>query len=118
MNLAIDLKLPAVIHSRDAAADTLDMIKAIGLEKVGGVIHCFSYGKEMAKAYVDMGFYLGIGGVVTFKNGKKTKRSGRIYSHRIISIRNGFSLSITQNQAEESEILPCIYRLLQKQLLK
>ncbi|WFR57431.1 TatD family hydrolase [Anaerocolumna sp. AGMB13025] len=73
MELALEVKLPAIIHSRDAAADTYDMIKAAGLKETGGVIHCFSYGKEMAKNYLDMGFYLGIGGVVTFKNAKKLK---------------------------------------------
>lgn len=65
--------LPVVIHSRDAAQDTLDIIKEEHGEQIGGVIHCFSYGKEMAQIYLDMGFYLGIGGVVTFKNGKKLK---------------------------------------------
>ncbi len=73
MELAGELKLPSVIHSRDAAADTYDMIKAAGLEKTGGVIHCFSYGKDMAEKYLERGFYLGIGGVVTFKNAKKLK---------------------------------------------
>ncbi len=73
MELAGERKLPVIIHSRDAAADTYDMIKAAGLRETGGVIHCFSYGKEMAKNYLEMGFYLGIGGVVTFKNGKKLK---------------------------------------------
>ena len=65
--------LPVVIHSRDAAQDTLDIIKEEHGEQIGGVIHCFSYGKEMAQVYLDMGFYLVIGGVVTFKNGKKLK---------------------------------------------
>lgn len=73
MELAKELKLPAIIHSRDAAADTLDMIRMTDLKQTGGVIHCFSYGKDMAKSYLDMGFYLGIGGVVTFKNAKKLK---------------------------------------------
>ena len=67
--------LPVVIHSRDAAQDTLDIIKEEHGEQIGGVIHCFSYGKEMAQIYLDMGFYLGIGGVVTFKNGKKLKEA-------------------------------------------
>ena len=40
---------------------------------VGGILHCFSYGVEMAKQYLDMGFYIGVGGVVTFKNGRKLK---------------------------------------------
>ncbi len=73
MELAKELELPTIIHSRDAAADTLDMIKASNLSRVGGIIHCFSYGKEMAKEYLDLGFYLGIGGVITFKNAKKLK---------------------------------------------
>ncbi len=73
MELAKEVKLPAIIHSRDAAQDTFEMIKAAGLRETGGVIHCFSYGKDMAKNYLDMGFYLGIGGVVTFKNAKKLK---------------------------------------------
>ena len=42
---------------------------------IGGVIHCYSYSPEMAKQYVDMGFYIGVGGVVTFKNGKKLKET-------------------------------------------
>lgn len=48
--------LPVVIHSRDAAQDTLDIIKEEHGEQIGGVIHCFSYGKEMAQVYLDMGF--------------------------------------------------------------
>ena len=71
--LAGELKLPVVIHSRDAARDTLDMMKAECARENGGVIHCFSYAKEMAREYLNMGFYLGIGGVVTFKNAKKLK---------------------------------------------
>ena len=73
LELAREVKLPVVIHSRDAAKDTLDMMKALHAEKIGGVIHCFSYTKEMAREYLNMGFYLGIGGVVTCKNAKKLK---------------------------------------------
>ena len=73
LNIAKETKLPVVIHSRDAAQDTLDILKAEHAEEIGGVIHCFSYGWDMAKIYLDMGFYLGIGGVLTFKNAKKLK---------------------------------------------
>lgn len=73
LELAREVKLPVVIHSRDAAKDTLDIIKSFHAESLGGVIHCFSYTKEMAREYLNMGFYLGIGGVVTFKNAKKLK---------------------------------------------
>lgn len=65
--------LPVVIHSRDAAADTLDLLKVEKAEEIGGVIHCFSYGVELAREYLNMNFYIGIGGVVTFKNGRKLK---------------------------------------------
>lgn len=72
LQLARELGLPVIVHSRDAAEDTLRIMKehAQGLT---GVIHCFSYSKEMAMEYVKMGFHIGVGGVVTFKNGKKLK---------------------------------------------
>lgn len=73
MELARQRKLPMVIHSRDAAKDTLDMMKDHNAQDMGGVIHCFSYSKEMAREFLNMGFYLGIGGVVTFSSGKKLK---------------------------------------------
>lgn len=73
LELAREVKLPVVIHSRDAAKDTLDMMKARRAEEIGGVIHCFSYGVEIAREYLNMGFYLGVGGVLTFKNAKKLK---------------------------------------------
>lgn len=71
LELAKEVKLPVIIHSRDAAADTLAIMKEQNAREIGGVIHCFSYSVEMAKEYLDMGFYLGIGGIVTFKNAKK-----------------------------------------------
>ncbi len=72
LNLAGELDLPVIIHSRDAAEDTLKIMKEHG-RGLRGVIHCFSYSKELAEEYVKMGFHIGIGGVVTFKNGKKLK---------------------------------------------
>ncbi len=71
--LAKDVKLPVIIHSRDAAQDTVDIMKAEHAEKTGGVIHCYSYSKELSKTFLDMGFFIGVGGVVTFNNGKKLK---------------------------------------------
>ena len=62
-----------VVHSRDAAQDTYEMMKAAHAENIGGVVHCFSYSKEMARQFVDMNFYIGVGGVLTFKNSKKLK---------------------------------------------
>lgn len=73
LELAKDTGLPVVIHSREAAKDTLDIIKAVHRGETGGVIHCFSYGTDMAREYLNMGYYLGIGGVLTFPNAKKLK---------------------------------------------
>lgn len=73
MELARETGLPVIIHSRDAAEDTMKLMKSIHAEQIPGVIHCFSYSKEMAAEYVKMGYYIGIGGVVTFKNAKKLK---------------------------------------------
>ncbi|MGN1319451.1 MAG: TatD family hydrolase [Lachnospirales bacterium] len=69
LDLAYKLDLPVVIHSRDATQDTYDIIKESKVRK--GVIHAFSGSKEFAKLYTDMGFYIGVGGVVTYKNAKK-----------------------------------------------
>lgn len=67
LKLAEELNLPVVIHSRDATSDTIDVLKQYSVK---GDIHCFSGSLETAKIYVKMGFLLGIGGVVTFKNSK------------------------------------------------
>ncbi|MDD3278480.1 MAG: TatD family hydrolase [Lachnospiraceae bacterium] len=71
IELARQVKLPMIIHSREAAADTLAVMKEMHTEEIGGVVHCFSYSVEMAKEYLNMGFYLGIGGVITYKNARK-----------------------------------------------
>lgn len=65
LSIAERLNIPVVIHSRDAVKDTIDILKSY---KVKGVIHCFSGSLEVAYEYIKMGFSLGIGGVVTFKN--------------------------------------------------
>ena len=71
IELARETNLPIIVHSRDAAADTLQVMKEHHAEEIPGVIHCFSYSKEMALEYIKMGYYIGVGGVVTFKNAKK-----------------------------------------------
>lgn len=67
MQIAKDQQLPIVIHSREAAKDTLDIVKEHGRD-LKGIMHCYAYSYEMAKEYVKMGYYLGIGGVVTYNN--------------------------------------------------
>lgn len=72
LNLAKEKNLPVNIHSREAAADTFDIMKEYG-KGMKAIIHCYSYSKEMACEYVKMGYMIGVGGVVTFKNAKKLK---------------------------------------------
>ena len=71
LQLAREVGLPVVIHSREAAADTMRIMKENHAEDIGGVLHCYSYSAELAREFIKMGFYIGIGGVVTFKNAKK-----------------------------------------------
>lgn len=75
LELARGTGLPVIIHSREAAKDTLDMMQALHAEEMGGVVHCYSYTKELAREYLEMDFYFGIGGVITFKNAKKLKEA-------------------------------------------
>ncbi|MDR1699831.1 MAG: TatD family hydrolase [Lachnoclostridium sp.] len=75
LHLARELKLPVVIHSRDAAEDTLRILKEEKAGMFGGTMHCYSYSKEMAKQLIDIGFHIGIGGIVTFKNARKLKET-------------------------------------------
>ena len=72
--LAKEVDLPVNIHSREAAQDTFDIIRREHAGSTGGIIHCFSGSAEMAKEYVKMGYYLGVGGVVTFKNSRVLKQ--------------------------------------------
>lgn len=65
LDIAEKYGLPVVIHTRDAFLDTYNILKEYNLR---GVIHCFSGSLEVARKYMDLGYYLGIGGVVTFKN--------------------------------------------------
>lgn len=73
--LAREVKKPIIVHSREAAKDTMDMMTAEKCGEIGGVVHCYSYTKEVARTFLDMGMYFGIGGVVTFSNAKKLKEA-------------------------------------------
>ena len=73
IHLAKEMDLPINVHSRDAAQDTLEVVRTEHAGSTGGVIHCYSGSVEMAREYVRMGYYLGIGGVITFKNAKVLK---------------------------------------------
>lgn len=75
LNMARELDKPVIIHSRDATKDTVELMTEEHAEEIGGVIHCYSYTKETAEVFLKMGFYFGIGGVLTFKNAKKLKEA-------------------------------------------
>lgn len=73
IRLAKKVKLPIVIHNREATADIVDILKEEHAEEVGGIMHCFSGSPEVAKECLNMNFYISLGGPVTFKNAKKPK---------------------------------------------
>ncbi len=75
LKLAKETGLPVIIHSRDAASDTLAIMREAHVMQIPGVIHCYSYSAEDAREYVKMGYYIGVGGVITFKNAKKLKET-------------------------------------------
>lgn len=71
--LAKEVNLPIIIHNRDATEDVVTILKEEGAAEVGGIMHCFTGGLEIAKACMEMNFYISFGGPVTFKNAKKPK---------------------------------------------
>lgn len=76
MQLAEELKLPVVIHDRDAHEDTLNIMKQF--PSVMGVVHCFSGSVEFAKECLKLGYYIGFTGIVTFKNSKKAAEVAKV----------------------------------------
>ncbi|MED4561107.1 TatD family hydrolase [Bacillus altitudinis] len=71
--LAKEVNLPIIIHNRDATEDVVTILKEEGATEVGGIMHCFTGSLEIAKACMEMNFYISFGGPVTFKNAKKPK---------------------------------------------
>ena len=69
--MAVNLKLPIIVHDRDAHEDTLSILKNENARKAGGVLHCFSGSVEMAREVLNNNFYISVGGPVTFKNARK-----------------------------------------------
>ncbi|GIN93497.1 putative metal-dependent hydrolase YabD [Siminovitchia terrae] len=74
IRLAKKLKLPIIIHNRDATKDVIQILREENAEDIGGIMHCFSGSAETAKECIEMNFYISLGGPVTFKNAKKPKR--------------------------------------------
>lgn len=76
LELAAEVNKPVIVHSREASKDTFDILKeAKKAYNTSAVVHCYSGSPEMAKEYVKLGYYIGVGGVVTFKNGRKLRET-------------------------------------------
>ncbi len=73
IRLAKKVKLPIIIHNREATADIVDILREEGAEEVGGIMHCYSGSVETARECLEMNFLISLGGPVTFKNAKKPK---------------------------------------------
>ena len=98
--MAKRLNLPIVIHSRDAFQDTYDILKEANYK---GVIHCFSGNLDNAKMYLSLGFYLGIGGVITFKNTNLKETIKEIPLEKILLETDSPYLAPTPHRGEQNE---------------
>ena len=111
LDLAQELNLPVMIHNRDATEDTLrilkdaqgERLKVKGERVLRGVVHCFNGSKETAKQILDLGFYLGIGGVLTFKNCKLFETLEVVPLDRIVLETDGPYLAPTPHRGERNE---------------
>lgn len=75
LSVAGEYGLPVIFHLRDSAEDSMEILKKAASDGIRGVLHCYSYSPEQAVEYEKMGYYFGIGGVVTFRNSKKLKET-------------------------------------------
>lgn len=98
--LAQELDLPVMIHNREATEDTLNILKDA---HVRGVVHCFNGSKETARQILNLGFYLGIGGVLTFKNCKLSETLEVVPLERIVLETDGPYLAPTPHRGERNE---------------
>lgn len=73
VDVAVELNKPLIIHTRNARQDTLDILRCGGAEKCGGVIHCFTEDMAFAEAAMELGFYISISGIVTFRQAQELK---------------------------------------------
>jgi len=108
LDLAQELNLPVMIHNRDATEDTLTILRQIvnrqsSNRKLSGVVHCFNGSKEVAQQILQMGLYLGIGGVLTFKNCKLSETLEVVPLERIVLETDGPYLAPTPHRGERNE---------------
>ena len=114
LDIANKYNLPVVIHTRDAFLDTYNILKKYNLS---AVIHCFSGSLEVAKQYIELGYYLGIGGVVTFKNSNLKDVIKEIGLNRVVLETDSPYLSPIRGQKNEPSNVKIICNFL-SELLK
>ena len=103
LNLAKELDLPVMIHNRDATEDTMSILEEVQGTKLRGVVHCFNGSKETAQRILKMGMYMGIGGVLTFKNCKLYETLEVVPLERIVLETDGPYLAPTPHRGERNE---------------
>ena len=102
--LAVDVKKPLIVHTRDAREDTIAMLKNGRADTVGGVLHCFTENWEMAKAAIDLGFYISVSGIVTFKNASELRNVIRkVPKDRLLVETDAPYLAPVPHRGEENE---------------
>ena len=84
IKLALEYDLPIVIHSRESFDEIFEVLKKYKSDKLRGIFHCFTGNEDQARKIIDLNFFLGIGGVVTFKNGKISDFLSSIPLNRIV----------------------------------
>jgi len=100
---AKELKLPVVINTRNSFNETIELIEAVGTENLRGIFHCFTGTLEEAHRAIDLGFYLGIGGVLTFKNSNLNQVLTQVDPERIILETDAPYLAPTPKRGKRNE---------------
>ncbi|WMN06691.1 TatD family hydrolase [Marivirga arenosa] len=103
VQFAKDHQIPVILHCRDSFDDTYDIIKKMNDDKLKGVFHCFTGTAEEAQKVIDLGFFIGIGGVVTFKNGGLAEHIPDIDLNRIVLETDAPYLAPTPKRGKRNE---------------
>jgi TatD DNase family protein len=103
IELAKKHKTPIILHCRDSFEDTYDIVKEMKDDSLKGVFHCFTGNAEDAQKVIDLGFYIGIGGVVTFKNGGLAEHISSINLDRMVLETDSPYLAPTPKRGKRNE---------------
>lgn len=103
IKLALEYDLPIVIHSRESFDEIFEVLKKYKSDKLKGIFHCFTGNEDQARKIIDLNFFLGIGGVVTFKNGKIDKFLNKIGIENIVLETDSPYLSPSPNRGKRNE---------------